>query len=378
VHVKSHCENPTTPENQPLSSSLQNGSGNTSHASSHTSPSPPTTTAPSPSHTQKCATRQHSHAIVPLHLIDQEDPDNGRAYVDQARVTSLANSIAAIGLTNPITLRPAGHRFTITAGNNRFLAAKKLGWNTIPAHVIDDDDRNSALRRLSENVTRSNLSPVEEALQLATLVEQHPDGTIGLADALGRTQAWIEDRLAILTWPANLIEHLHARRIKLGAAKHLAQIPDPATRDSFIRDAAQNGITANTARLWKAHAMSELAAQNDLPLPALGAPDQKTITHTLVHCFTCREYKPIEDTAPARVCSACRLELGLSPTDTLLASTQVTQHTEQQPPAQVDNQPPTTTTPPHQLNAPQHTPHGPPPAYEPQRTYQTPGPPPTP
>lgn len=304
---------PTGPAAQPRSSCPQTGSADTSPIANRTSPSPKPTTAPSPSPPPSSPTPEQPYRSIPTDAIDLPDPNNHRTTPDDARITTLAASIHEIGLLHPITLRPNGTRFTLVAGLGRLLACKQLHWHTIPARILQADDHKTALATLSENVTRSNLSPVEEALQLATLVETHPQGTIGVSDQLGRSQTWVEDRLDILTWPTKLIEQVHARRISLAAAKHLARIEDPTTQAMYVHDAAENGISARTASLWRQSAASAPYDSADASEKSVTAPLSPLETTTTCVCFCCRNSVGIEDTRQARICSRCCLELGAAP-----------------------------------------------------------------
>lgn len=304
---------PTAPAVQSPSPSRPTGFEHTSAPSNHSSPSPPTKTAPSPLPTQPSSTPETPYTLVPMDAIDLPDPTTARTTPNDQRVATLAANIREIGLLNPITLRHRNSRYFLIAGLGRYLACRLLNWQEIPAHILQGNDHTAALATLSENVTRTNLNPAEEAIQLSTLVEAHPEGTVGVAQQLGRSQAWVEDRLDILTWPEQLIHEVAARRISLAAAKHLARITDPSTQAMYIRDAAENGITARTAAIWKQAAETAHYEPNDASEKSVPQPLSPMQTTTVVQCFGCRELKDINDTQPGRICSACCLQLGTAP-----------------------------------------------------------------
>lgn len=188
---------------------------------------------------------------LPLSKIHVPDSHNGRLDVDQADVQHLASQIDRDGLLHPITVRPYGDAWSLIAGLHRLLAYHALGRLEIPANVVDADDERAARLRLTENLYRSELSPVEEARQLADIVEADPNGIDGVADTLHRNPQWILDRLDLLDYDDTLLEHIHAKNITLAAAYHLQRIVDPQTRTVRIRQAAEHGITAATARIWR-------------------------------------------------------------------------------------------------------------------------------
>jgi ParB/RepB/Spo0J family partition protein len=99
---------------------------------------------------------------LPLAAID--DGDNDRTVYAAGPLRALADSMAAVGLAQPITVRPRpGGRFEIVAGHRRRRAAALLGWAAVPAIVRELDDEAAASIMLAENAHRVDLNPVDEA-----------------------------------------------------------------------------------------------------------------------------------------------------------------------------------------------------------------------
>jgi ParB family chromosome partitioning protein len=86
--------------------------------------------------------------------------------LDDAKVAELAESIAQVGLLQPIGVRPDG---TLVYGYHRLEACKQLGWTKIPAVVVDGDDLHAELAEISENLVRNELTLLERAEHLARL-----------------------------------------------------------------------------------------------------------------------------------------------------------------------------------------------------------------
>ena len=93
----------------------------------------------------------------------------------EAQVATLAQSIAEVGLINPITVygRRAddggliGNGYRLIAGANRLEACKRLGWREIPARVLDLDELHLQLVEVDENLVSTRLTPSEEHRFLA-------------------------------------------------------------------------------------------------------------------------------------------------------------------------------------------------------------------
>lgn len=115
--------------------------------------------------------------------------------VDAPTVSGLAESIAAVGLINPIRVRADGDRWEVVAGAHRLLAHRQLGLTEIECHIVTDDDLHAELAMIDENLCRAELSPSDRARQTARrkaiYLELHPEtahGTPGVSRQVGDTQ----------------------------------------------------------------------------------------------------------------------------------------------------------------------------------------------
>jgi ParB-like chromosome segregation protein Spo0J len=105
--------------------------------------------------------------------------------VDPDAVQRLADSIAAVGLINPIRVRQSGDHYEVIAGVHRVEAHKHLGLVEITAEVVTDDDLHAELAMIDENLCRAELSPADRARQTARrkaiYLELHPETGHGKA-----------------------------------------------------------------------------------------------------------------------------------------------------------------------------------------------------
>jgi hypothetical protein len=84
---------------------------------------------------------------------------------DMGDIDALERSIQQLGLLQPIVVT-MDHK--LVAGERRILAARRLGWKVIPAHVIDIASMLSG--EIAENVIRKDFTP-SERLAIAEAVE---------------------------------------------------------------------------------------------------------------------------------------------------------------------------------------------------------------
>lgn len=74
-------------------------------------------------------------------------------------IEELMESMRHYGLLNPVTVTS---KYVLIAGRRRLEAAKRLGWRSINATVLDDTDRISELElEIEENTQRSDFTDTE-------------------------------------------------------------------------------------------------------------------------------------------------------------------------------------------------------------------------
>jgi len=115
--------------------------------------------------------------------IDNIKINPGRREAAPEAVQRLSESIAEVGMMNPITVT-ADH--TLIAGLHRLEAAKLLGWTEVECSISDMDALHTELAEFDENVIRTDLSHLElsellarrkkiyEALHPATIARNLP------------------------------------------------------------------------------------------------------------------------------------------------------------------------------------------------------------
>ncbi len=121
---------------------------------------------------------------------------------DQEELEGLARNIAAIGIHNPIHVRPdPDGGYVIISGERRWRAAGIAGLETVPCLVAGDgehDTGRNTLTQLSENLQRSNLKLLDVANALKRCLDETGLGQAELAKELGKSKSWVSKYLTLL------------------------------------------------------------------------------------------------------------------------------------------------------------------------------------
>ena len=114
------------------------------------------------------------------------NPNQPRRDFDPAALQELADSIAEIGIIQPITLRQTDDdAYQIIAGERRFRASQLAGLKTIPAYIRTADDENVMEMALIENIQREDLNsvaPIQIGLQNKQIDMGHARALLTLDD----------------------------------------------------------------------------------------------------------------------------------------------------------------------------------------------------
>lgn len=167
-----------------------------------------------------------------------------RTVFEQEAIHSLATSIEASGVIQPIAVRPrdAGG-YEIIAGERRWLAAQRAGLATIPAVVHHVDERETLVLALVENLVREDLSPLETARAYAALQDEFGMSIAELARSVGRSRPAVSNTLRLLELPDDVLELLEQRRISEGHGRALLGCSDRMRLQRLARLTVDRSLT---------------------------------------------------------------------------------------------------------------------------------------
>ena len=173
------------------------------------------------------------------------NPNQPRNHFDEDSLAELSASIKAIGLLQPVLVRPSStpDRFELIAGERRWRASKRAGLSTIPAIVRVTDDVSSVEQALVENLHRQDLTPLEEAAAYQQLLEDFSMTHEQVASKVGKSRSAITNSLRLLTLPPTIQQYLAEGRLSAGHAKALLGTPDRALQESLARVAVDQSLT---------------------------------------------------------------------------------------------------------------------------------------
>ncbi|WP_294594891.1 ParB/RepB/Spo0J family partition protein [uncultured Rikenella sp.] len=159
------------------------------------------------------------------------NPGQPRTVFDETALEELAQSIARLGVIQPITVKriePADDNkggtaaeYMIISGERRFRASQMAGLETIPAYVREANDQTLLEMALVENIQREDLGAIEVALSLQRLIDECALTQEILAERVGKKRSTIANYIRLLKLPAQVQSALNNDMISMGHARAL-------------------------------------------------------------------------------------------------------------------------------------------------------------
>ncbi len=173
-----------------------------------------------------------------------ESKSQARTYFDPKKLEELSESIKKSGVLQPIIVQQVGNeKYQLIAGERRLRASRLAGLKTIPCLVKDVSDRDAAVLGLVENVQRSQLNTIEEALGYKSLKETHGLSAKEIGLLVGKSRSFIANLLRISNLSDAVQNALKDERISFGQARPLIVL-DHSLQDRLLTEIIRTSMNS--------------------------------------------------------------------------------------------------------------------------------------
>lgn len=176
--------------------------------------------------------------------ISQIEPNRNqpRRTFDEDALQELALSINEHGVLQPILVRPMIYGgYQIVAGERRYRASRMAGLTEIPAIVRELTDSETMQIALIENLQRSDLTTLEEAMGYQTLMDEYDFSQEDVARIVGKSRSAVANTLRLLSLPDEVKDLLEQGKLSAGHARALLIVED----DKIAVDTARKIVKDN-------------------------------------------------------------------------------------------------------------------------------------
>jgi ParB family chromosome partitioning protein len=198
------------------------------------------------------------------------NPRQPRTTIDPDELQILVDSVRTHGIIQPIVVKPADatDTYVLIAGERRWRAAQLAGLTDVPIVIMDVSLQAQLELALVENVIRSDLSPLEEAVAYRQLIDEFGLTQADVAERVGRSRVSVTNTLRLLLLPDRVKEALERADITEGHARALLGLPSAIEQVAMLETVLKRGWsvreTESAVRSW-------VDGQNS-PRPAAASP----------------------------------------------------------------------------------------------------------
>jgi ParB family chromosome partitioning protein len=179
---------------------------------------------------------------MPIEFL-RPNPRNPRRSFDDDELEDLAKSIKERGIIQPILVRAVPRTpdaFEIIAGERRWRAAQRVALREVPVLIVEAGDKESLELAIIENVQRTDLNALEEALGYEQLISEFSYSQNDLAKVIGKSRSHVANTLRLLKLPEPVRVFLAAGDISAGHARALLAVSAP---EQIARRIVDEGLT---------------------------------------------------------------------------------------------------------------------------------------
>ena len=163
---------------------------------------------------------------IPIHFI-YANPSQPRKNFNQELLKELSESIKEQGIIQPILVRKKSEdKYEIIAGERRWRAAQLAKIHEVPVIILNIDDKKSLEFAILENIQRSDLNGIEEALGYDNLVSKFGYSQETLSKILGKSRSHIANTLRLVGLPEEIKKMISDGLLTAGHARCLVNVPD--------------------------------------------------------------------------------------------------------------------------------------------------------
>jgi ParB family chromosome partitioning protein len=184
---------------------------------------------------------------IPIHEIEP-NPHQPRRDFPANELDPLADSIKEQGLLQPVLVRRVGDaRYQLVAGERRWRAATRAGFERIPAIVREARDSEMLPLALVENLVREDLNPIEEALAYQELAETEGWTQEEIARRVGKGRVHVANTIRLLNLPQSLQKEVREGGLTAGHARALLACRDEEEMLKLHEQIQNQGLTVREA-----------------------------------------------------------------------------------------------------------------------------------
>ncbi|MGD1978472.1 MAG: ParB/RepB/Spo0J family partition protein [Akkermansiaceae bacterium] len=174
-------------------------------------------------------------------------PLQPRKNFPEETLTELKNSIAELGIIQPLIIRKVDGKMELIAGERRWRASRLLGLETVPVIERPSSDQEVLEMALIENLQRQDLNAIEEAEGYVRLARDFNLKQETIAQRVGKSRASVANTMRLLDLQAPIQRHVADGHLTVGHAKAILGVKQPREQIAVAEQILRQNMTVRAA-----------------------------------------------------------------------------------------------------------------------------------
>lgn len=174
-------------------------------------------------------------------------PLQPRKHFSDESLAELKDSIAALGIIQPLIIRKIEGRVELIAGERRWRASRMLGLETVPVIERPSTDQEVLEMALIENLQRQDLNAIEEAEGYVRLSRDFNLKQDTIAKRVGKSRAAVANSMRLLDLQPPIQRHVADGLLTVGHAKAILGVKEPREQIAVAEQILRQNMTVRAA-----------------------------------------------------------------------------------------------------------------------------------
>lgn len=238
--------------------------------------------------------------VVDLNVREVQWPDDRvTSYYSEDQLELLRSSLSAMGQVEPIIVMKVGDAYYGIDGLHRWERARDAGQETIPAVLLQGEEKDVYLYNLTTSVLHGRPKASEIVKVLGVLFDEQGVPIEELVARTGMSQDWVEKHLTVAHAVEPVRRALDEEMISLSHAYVLARVEDPQRQEMLLYQ--------QLVYRWPVKDLEKQVKTTAAIAQEPKAPTTAPVTEApaTAKCNFCREEHPVNMVGHVPVCVSC-------------------------------------------------------------------------
>ena len=211
------------------------------------------------------------------------NPFQPRTNFNEESVLELAESIKALGIIQPITVRKLdSNKYQLVSGERRLRAARLIKLETIPTYIRIANDQEVLEMALVENIQRRDLDPIEIAISYHRLVDEIKLTQDQLSQRVGKKRSTVANYMRLLKLDPIIQSGIRDGFLSMGHGRALINIKHQDEQLKIYEKIISQGLSVrNTEKLIQKLNSESENKKNQLKISRIYTDAENKLKHYL-------------------------------------------------------------------------------------------------